>query len=505
MPAEHALAPGVAVAAASEAGGRVAVVDIGSNSVRLVVYSGLQRSPLPVFNEKVLCGLGRGMDESGRLSPVGRNMAMATLHRFKVLIEAMEVARTFAVATAAVRDASDGAAFIAEIERETGMKTRVLSGREEAALSALGVHAAEPAASGLIGDLGGGSLELVRIDGDTVDEGITLPLGVLKLSGHADVGEVDRIIDATLDRADWLPEQNDRNLYVVGGAWRTIGRVHMRQHDHPLRILHGYAVAANDIADFCRVLQGLGPGSLSQLSGVSKGRLATLPLAARLMRKVVQRTGVGQVVFSAFGLREGVIYERLPDPVRAEDPLLAACRLVSGMTPRFGIDEHALLEWLDPLFRGETPYFRRLRQAAGLLSDIGWRVHPDYRGEHAAAEILRGPLVGLDHGERVRLALAVRARYTHSDMSGAAEPFRSLVDDSDIEWALRVGQGLRLAHTVAGGMANVLSKFRVELRAERVVLHCLPGAPEPGEEMVMSRLRRLAEAFGRTGLYLPAI
>lgn len=269
-------------------------------------------------------------------------------------------------------------------------------------------------------------------------------------------------------------------------------------------MLHGHSVQAGEMIDFCALLAGFGPDTLSQLSGVSSGRLATLPIAAEVMRAVMERSRIGRVVFSAFGLREGVIFDQLPQVVREEDPLIAACVLVSGLTPRFPVNGDTMLAWLDPLFAGESEAHRRLRLAAGLLSDIGWRVHPDYRGDHAMAEILRAPIVGLDHADRIRLALAVRARYTHKGMVEAVEPYRALVGETDADWASRVGQGLRLAHTVSGGVPEILRMFQLELRSSHLVLHCLPDAPEPVEPVVMSRLRRLADTFGRSGLYLPA-
>ena len=484
--------------------GRAAVIDIGSNSVRLVVYAGVARTPLPVFNEKVLCGLGRDLEATGRLDETGKVRALLTLRRFAGLIGSMAIEHPIAVATAAVRDAADGTAFLETVQRETGLAVRMLSGPDEARISALGVLSAAPEARGLMGDLGGGSLELVHIDEGGIGEGSTLPLGVLRLmAGGGRPARRRRRVDEALGGIDWLPRVHGQDLYVVGGAWRALGRIHMAQTRHPLRVLHGYAAEAGEVASLCDLIAGQSRGSLKNMEGVPKGRLDTLPHAALTLGALLRLADPARVMFSAYGLREGLIFDRLPETVRQQDPLVAACRLVAQLTPRFPVHGEEILNWLDPLFGDEGPRDRRLRLAASLLSDVGWRVHPDYRADHAMSEILRAPIVGLDHRARVKLALAVRARYTHKDAEAAVAPYRSLLQEGDVVWAIRVGQALRLAQTLSAGVPSVLGRFQLELRADRVVLRSLAGAPEPLEEVVEGRLKQLADAFGRVAIYLP--
>lgn len=479
----------------------IAVIDIGSNSVRMVAYAELKRTPIPIFNEKVLCGLGYELSKTGHLNSVGRTMAIATLSRFNTLARAMGVGKLFAVATAAVREAADGLMFLEELQQKAGIRARILSGREEAWYSGLGVLSAEPNGTGLVGDFGGGSLELVSISDGKVGESMTLPLGALSLSDFDTPELISEEIDSHLENVSRLTELKGQNLYVVGGAWRAIGRLHMKQNNHPLRILHGYSLPADDIVTFCSLLTRLGSETLSQLSGISKGRLSTLPVAALALRSLVERTKVDRTVFSAFGLREGIVYDALGAHLRKDDPLISACRSISSMSPRFGIDENVLLSWLDPMFENEPSSYRRLRCAAGLLSDIGWRVHPDYRGEHAVSEILRAPIVGVNHSERVRLALAVCARYSHEDAEHIRESYNSLIDKKDFLWATQVGLGLRLAHTLSGGISDVLRYFSVEVSSSRLTLTCLPGGPESVDEMITNRLTQLATTLGKEAAY----
>ena len=167
--------------AASTQPDSVAVIDIGSNSLRLVVYDAPRRAAHTLLNEKVMCGLGRGLERTGRLNPEGVVQAKANLQRFVALARAAGAARIDVLATAAVRDAEDGADFVNDVEKRLSIRVRVLPGAEEGRLSALGVLAGIPDAAGVVGDLGGGSIELAAIGNGRVGSVATLPIGPLRL------------------------------------------------------------------------------------------------------------------------------------------------------------------------------------------------------------------------------------------------------------------------------------------------------------------------------------
>lgn len=490
---------------APERAGRAAVIDVGSNSVRLVVYDGLVRAPRALFNEKAMCGLGRGIAHSGRLHPQGKAEALAALRRFAILAESMAVDVLDAVATAAVRDAADGEDFLRQVEDSTGLRVRILDGAGEARVAAAGVLSAIPDAQGLVGDLGGGSLELVPIGGPGAATGVSLPLGVLRLmDGGASLDAMKTLIGESFASQPALDGLAGQQLYIVGGAWRALGRLHIKNSNHPLEILHGYRADAQGVIELCRLVARQGPKSLARLRVVSQARAAALPAAALLLGELLRRSGVAAAVFSAHGLREGLLYERLDKAAQNQDPLLAACRDAAGRTPHFGIDEEALMAWLAPLFRGETAALSRLRRAAVLLSESAWQVHPDYRARQAMADVMRGQYVGIDHRERVLLGLALRARYSHKDMAAAAEPYRALLHEDDERWCYRVGLALRLAHTLSGGIPELLNKFALEIKAGEMILRNLAGAPEPSSSVIAGRLGALAEAFGCEAKVIPA-
>ena len=482
----------------------VAVIDIGSNSVRLVVYERLRRAAAPLFNEKIVCGLGSSIEQTGKLDAEAKSLAIDAMRRFAVVTKAMDVQAIRAVATAAVRDASDGRDFVAELERRTGVPVVVLTGEDEARLSALGVSSAMPDATGLMADLGGGSLELVPIANGSPGQGWTLPLGLLRLralSGRRRAhAHVEQGLAALSDTKFAAFRGGD--MILVGGAWRALARLDMAQKGYPFRILHGYGLSADSMVTLCDLISGLSEASLSRLKAVPKERLDTLPLAALILARLIARLRPENIVFSTYGLREGVLYELLPPVERACDPLLAACHRINLLTSHFGPNEEALMAWLDPLFAEEIPVRRRLRTAASLLCDFAWRVHPDHRASHALMETVHSPLVGLDHSERAFLALAMHARYTHKRGEGLVERLQSLVGEEASLRARQVGLALRLAQTISGGVHNLLERARIAMDAERIILSLDADCEPLAGGIVARRFADLARAFDRAPVIL---
>lgn len=476
-----------------------AVIDIGSNSVRLVVFAQLSRAPLTIFNEKVLCGLGRFEADGRRLTAKAMERALGTIARFAHLLRVMQVDHVAAVATAAVRDADNGPEFCQRVRAETGIAVRVLSGREEAHFAAQGVIAANPAVSGVAGDLGGGSLELVTLNEGRIGQGVTLKIGALGIAGDLTArsyGATCRRIDEVLDTLAWLPETGGGDLHAVGGAWRALGRMQMVRENTKLRIVHGYALPARKLDAICELVARQSAESLRWIGGVAEERREALPAAALVMSRLLKRGSMSRVIFSAFGLREGVVFDHLDEAAREDDPLIVACRDIAERTARFPVHGEALSDWLEPVFAGEPGQRHRLRLAACLLSDIGWRVHPDYRADHAVEEVLSAPTVGLVHHDRILLALAVGFRFARERNSGAIRNLVTDMDEEDLSWARRVGFGLRLAHTLSGGTLEVLGQSRLRIDGNELVLSADPPARHILGEVVTRRLRRMAKAMG---------
>ncbi len=478
--------------------GRVGVIDIGSNTVRLVVYDTPTRLPFPIFNEKAQCELGLMLNETGCLNPGGVDLAMKSLTRFISLSNAMGVERLQMVATAAVRDAEDGSEFASAVQERFGRTVQVLSGEEEARSAALGVLSGVPGADGILGDLGGGSLDLVELDRGSFGRYATLPLGHLRLAGMANQrGKgITEEIKKHMSRISWLDTVRGRSFHAVGGSWRAIARIFLDQAGYPLHVIDNYTVSLDDTTRLVRLIGGLSRGSLEKIPGVARRRLPTLPYAAKAMGALLDAVRPKEVVFSAFGMREGQMLKSLAPELRDQDPLIAACETLAERTGRFAFGDRELLDWISPLFPDETPVERRMRLAACLISDQGWTEHPDSRAEIAFQRALRLPFAGLAHADRVFLAISTFVRYNGDPDSSLVAPVRDLLDEGRRAKANVLGLALRLANTVSGGAPGLLPRTALETDGGTLRLR-LPDEREVFiGEAVERRFRTLARSMG---------
>jgi exopolyphosphatase/guanosine-5'-triphosphate,3'-diphosphate pyrophosphatase len=478
---------------------RCAVVDLGSNSVRLVVYEGNCRNPVVIFNEKAVLRLGRGLQATGRLNEEGMAQAFTVMHRYHAVAQAMGAAPLDVLATAAVRDARNGGDFVAGLKaRLPDVSISVLSGTQEAELSAMGVLCGIPTADGILADIGGGSLELVRLDRGVRGVSQTLSLGAIRLADRAngDPTRARAIAEADLATVPWLIEGANRDLFLVGGAWRALARIHMAQTGYPLQIVHHYTISREEARDLTGVIAGAGRRALERLPGLSRRRIDDLPFAAVALRRVLRATGVRRVVFSASGLREGWFMQRMPEAIRAQDPLLAAGHELAGRLGRDPNLPQALLAWTDPLFPDESREARRLREAACSMSDIGSHDHPEFRAEQAFLRVLRQPGIGLDHHARAFLALAIAMRYEVDNDAGFLRPARLLLDVSNAHRAELLGVALRLAYTLSAGTPDLLAGTALRLSGDRLILRLQEDSGVFAGESVMRRLDRLAQEVG---------
>jgi len=480
----------------------VAIIDIGSNSVRLVVYEGVSRAPTPLFNEKVLCGLGRGIAATGQLQAEGVVKALAAIRRFRVLCESMDCGAVHVLATAAARDASNGQAFLADAERAAGTSIDLLSGAREAHLSALGVVSGIHKPDGVVGDLGGGSLELVDVKGHKLGRGVTLPVGGLALmdSSEQSPKRAGKIVRDALAHAEPLTALRGRTFYAVGGTWRALARLHMSQRNYPLHVTHHYVIPASDAADFAALVERVQAEQLISIGAVSLARRPLLAYGAVVLEELIRKARPKEVVVSALGVREGLLYERLPEAIRRQDPLLAAAadlNLLRSRSPRHGEE---LCAWTDEFMRSthfeETGEERRLRHACCLLSDFGWRAHPDYRGEQSLNIIAHSAFSGIDHPGRAFLALTVAYRHLGLEESVSPE-IRGLVSASLLDRARMLGASMRVAYRISAGMPNLLPQAPMRCIRGKLVLSLPASLADLAGERVLNRQKQLARLIGR--------
>jgi exopolyphosphatase/guanosine-5'-triphosphate,3'-diphosphate pyrophosphatase len=484
----------------------IAVIDIGSNSVRLVIYEGLTRAPTPIFNEKVLAGLGREVQTTGLLAQDAIDTALDALRRFRALCDILHVRRIWAIATAACRDARNGNAFIRQAERICRTPIKILSGIREANLTALGVVSGMHKPDGIVGDLGGGSLELVDVHGSRVRSGLTLPLGGLALQDIAgkSIKKAEMIVEDTFEDLDMLSAGEGRTFYAVGGTWRSLARLHMWQTGYPFHVMHNYRISAREALEFSRLVHRVDTETLSKIEVVNAARRPLLAYAALVMENLVSAIKPKQVIISVLGVREGLLYSLLKQKERARDPLIQAAadlNLLRSRSPRHGEE---LIAWTDRFMASsgieETPDERRLRHAACLLGDISWRAHPDYRGEQSMNIIANGAFIAIDHPGRAYLALSVYFRHAGLSEEELSPRLRELATTRALDRARVLGAAMRVAYILTAGQSGVLPKTPLQVKRGKLVLRLSGRYARLAHDRLANRVRALARLIGREPL-----
>ena len=482
----------------------LSIIDIGSNSIRLVVYEGVARSPTVLFNEKMLAGLGRGIVSTGKLDPEAVRRAVDEFRRFRALSEQAGAESLHVIATAAAREAENGMDFIHRAEEILGVSIRVLSGREEARYSALGVISGFHPADGIAGDLGGGSLELIDVAGERIGDGITLPLGGLRLQDMAKNSPADaaRIAQKELERATLLSEGKGRTFYCVGGTWRNLARLHMMAVGYPLNVMHHYELGVESSADFLRQVAS---GELSKMKGIeriSKTRRALLPYGAVVLQEIVRVMKPERLVVSALGVREGYLYSLLPEDDRLSDPLLSAAEELAILRSRSVLHARELAAWTDEAFEvlqiAESEEEARYRRAACLLADIGWRAHPEYRGTQSLNIIAHASFIGIDHPGRAYIALANMFRHDGVFDDGVSPEMRALAGVRHVEQARILGALLRVVYLFSASMPGMIPKLKWRKEDDGMLSLVVPAshAALMGERPD-GRMVQLAKVLGR--------
>lgn len=444
----------------------IAVVDIGSNSVRLVIYEGNTRALTVLFNEKVLSGLGKGITQSGRLDERSVSSALSALSRFKALAAQAGVRKLYPIATAAAREAANGAEFIAAAEEAIGCPIQILSGADEARFAAEGVVAGFHEPDGIAGDLGGGSLELVDISKGTIGEGLTLPLGGLRLqdlSGN-DIVKARRICDREVGNSALAGKGEGRPFFAVGGTWRNLAKLHMEQNRYPLHVMHGYEVPVEAWTEFLDAVAKGDPDQLPGIAAVSRSRRALLAYGAVALQSVIKYVKPSRVALSALGVREGYLHSLLPEKERAKDPLIEAAlelSILRSRSPRHAIE---LVDWSRRTFEilgvEENAYEERLREAACLLADIGWRAHPDYRGKQSLSIIAHAAFPAVDHEGRAYLGLTNYYRHEGNFEQLAVPDIENLLDERTLKRARMLAALFRVTYLLTASMPGVLPRLK---------------------------------------------
>jgi exopolyphosphatase / guanosine-5'-triphosphate,3'-diphosphate pyrophosphatase len=475
---------------------RQAVIDIGSNTVRLVVYAGLPRAPMPIYNEKSRVALGACLAGDGVISETTMKKALAALARFETLARSMKVDTLRVVATAATREAKNGHKLV-EGAAALGIRVDVLDGDTEATAAGLGILSDNPHANGYVGDLGGGSLELIRIADGKLGERVSLPLGTLRHEALKDkstkqITHMLQVDIAALKGGNGFPIETGLPFYMIGGSWRTFSRLHMHDVGYPLTILSNYQIPPDAPTRLLPLVNDA--TALAQTRVVASARMAALPGATALLAGVVRLLQPSQLITSIYGLREGLLFDQLSEAERMQDPLIAATRFEGERLARFPFHGDALADWIAPVFAGQSEGDARLCRAACLLSDSVWNVNPEYRADHALDLALDGSWPGVGASDRAIIAAALWT--VHAGKRALPEMLGGLAKPGQLAQAVIWGLAIRLAQRLDGGTGGALADSRIEGDDNVLQLRLSRQAVRLRSNSVQRRLQALGEALG---------
>jgi exopolyphosphatase / guanosine-5'-triphosphate,3'-diphosphate pyrophosphatase len=475
---------------------RQAVIDIGSNTVRLVVYAGLPRAPMPIYNEKSRVALGACLAGDGIIPDATMKKALAALARFETLARSMKVDTLRVVATAATREAKNGHRLV-EGAAALGIRVDVLDGDTEATAAGMGVLSDDPRADGYVGDLGGGSLELIRISGGKTGERVSLPLGTLRHDGlkgktSKQIAQMLRDDIGAAKGKQGFAIETGLPFYMIGGSWRTFARLHMHDVGYPLTILSNYRIPPDAPTRLLPLVND--PEALAQTKVVASARIAALPGATALLAGVVRLLEPSKLVTSIYGLREGLLFDQLSEAERREDPLIAATRFEGERLARFPFHGDALADWIAPVFAGQSDGDARLCRAACLLSDSVWNVNPEYRADHALDLALDGSWPGVGAAERAIIAAALWT--VHAGKRTLPEMLAGLAKPGALAQAVVWGLAIRLAQRLDGGTGGALADSRIDGDDNVLTLKLSRHAVRLRSNSVQRRLQALGEALG---------
>jgi exopolyphosphatase/guanosine-5'-triphosphate,3'-diphosphate pyrophosphatase len=475
---------------------RVGVIDVGSNSVRFVVFDGAIRSPSYFYNEKVMAGLGTDLAHTGKLHPEGKERALRAMVRFAKIAERMELTSLAAVATEAVRAASDGPEFCQTVLDEIGIELVPVSGEQEARLSAQGVLLGWPQTSGLVCDIGGASMELAQLKSGDVERARSSKLGPMAVLGRFKEPEKQmNYIRAELGNLIQGFDKNTETLFLVGGSWRALAQIHMKRVDYPLRVIHDFVVEPEAILDTLKHVARQSPEALQEQVNAGSARVRLLPTAAKILIEILNTFNVGELAFSSYGLREGLMYENMSEDVRSTDPLIAAARAMEQSQARFPGFGDTLYNWILPLFNDLDDTFLRLIHTACLLHDVHWRSHPDYRSEVCFDAATHANLAGIDHGGRVFLAWSLLHRYKAKYVSQNYTRVDDLLHEDEMALAETIGYAMRLGAMMSGADPEHMGKLFLTSKAVNLELDS--QSKEVFGEVVMKRLHSVATSMDR--------
>ncbi len=469
---------------------KIAIIDLGSNSLRLVLVDILEGGYFSVVDElKETVRLAQDMELDGFLQPVRVAQTIKTLKMFRRLCDANKVEKIYAYATAAVRKAKNQRGFLDEVLATTGIKLRVLDSEEEAQLVYQGVINSMEIPRGLIVDIGGGSIQLIYYNRKSLLEHVTLPSGAVvltdmfKAEGISAIERAERIeryVTEQLEQIEWLKDiAPDTKLIGVGGSFRNIGKISRMLKKYPLDMTHNYTVGSNEFESIYKNIRPLDLDKTMKIRGLSSVRADIFPAALSAVHAIVDYIGAEEIVVSGGGLREGAMF-KYAVPSTNEKPISDVLgHSIYTLLNFFGENiAHAeqvynlsiqLFKQLKVLHKLPRAYVRVLRTAA-MLHDCGNHVKYYNHHKHSCYIILNSNLYGISHKDLV-MAAFVASMHRKGDVNTVEfMKYRDMLTEEDVDAILKLGVIVRIAESLDRSMSSVITGLTCDVLGDSVIM-----------------------------------
>lgn len=494
----------------------IGVIDIGSNSVHLVIGEYFNNEYFQVIDDvKVNVRLSEGMAETGQLQRDRMDFGLETLAMFKSMCDAYGIEKVITVATAAIRKAANGKDYVAEIKEKIGMEVEIISGDKEASMDYLGAVNTLEIKDALLMDIGGGSTEFVLIRERRKVDSISLPFGSVDLSEEFDLADeitgekidaVDRYLNKLFEKLPILSEAKGFPVIGVGGTIRNVGRIHRNIIDYPMEIAHNYHMKASEVRQVCDLAAGMNLVERTNLKGLSKGRTDIFVGSSHTLERVMGYIGSPELIISNAGIRDGIVFDYFgynEDNLVYDIFELSLLDIVLNYNVNVPHAYHvlrlakSLFEQLKPL-HGITQDVEKMLKASAMLHDSGIKIQYGNHHEHSFYIILNAGLLGIEQKEILMSAFIALNHRTNKKIKISNE-YVGLLKEADRLLIDQLSLFLQIAEYLDRSMDGVVKEVDCVILAKEVQLHVLTTGHSVFDNMIVSECgKKFKRVFNRT-------
>lgn len=493
---------------------KIGIIDIGSNSIRLVLVEIAEKGYHKIFNDiKQSVRLGMDMGKNLELKPDRIEKAIETLKLFKRMCDITEVNEIIPVATAAVRKAKNKDLFLSRVKKEIGLDIKVLSGKEEAFYAYWGVINSIDIDKGLIMDIGGGSTELICVEGGKIAHTVSLPFGSINLSQSfkltnnikdADVEALETFLVNKFKEIPWLLNCKNYPLIGVGGTIRNIGNIVQKYSNYPLDIIHNFTMDKNDINTVFQLVKEKKLSQRKRIKGLSKDRADVFVGAAGAVCKLVNYCQINSIIVSGSGIREGLVYDYIHNNIEPVKNVLDFS--LSDIITKYDIDInhanhiHKLAKSLyDQLLPKEYSVdLYKVIKTASLLHDSGININFYNHPQHSFYMILNSGINGLTHKELLMSAF-IAASHRNKKVKIKWLRYKNLIDKKDLDIIRKVGILLRISESLDICFNASVKDVKCQIENDRIIIETISDTkPEVEINHALSASEQFKKLFNKS-------